>query len=193
VGFLLYLYHMKIIISESQLKKLIREYNDGAADYIKCDHCYGLGKTDNGEICQKCDGLGKMSPNNRDIPSGSDSTPALAGADTFAGCSPPDEPNTSLTEMVEGDKVVCDKCGWSWYLKDGGGDEYVCHKYGHNNNVGINGGIKPSHARSINIMNKDAKFITCRNCRTKFTQTTHKKKKSLPICPTCGTMNHEHR
>ena len=49
--------------------------------------------------------------------------------------------------------------------------------------------------RSIEIYNKrnekdkDAKFITCRNCRHKFTQTTHKKKKSLPICPTCGTYN----
>lgn len=34
-----------------------------------------------------------------------------------------------------------------------------------------------------------AKFITCRNCRHKFTQTIHKKKKSLPICPTCLTYN----
>ena len=35
----------------------------------------------------------------------------------------------------------------------------------------------------------DAKYITCRNCRKKFTQTTHKGKKSLPICPNCGTHN----
>ena len=34
-----------------------------------------------------------------------------------------------------------------------------------------------------------AKFITCKNCRHKFTQTIHKGKKSLPICPTCGTHN----
>jgi transcription initiation factor TFIIIB Brf1 subunit/transcription initiation factor TFIIB len=40
-----------------------------------------------------------------------------------------------------------------------------------------------------NEKDKDAKFLTCRNCRHKFTQTTHKKKKSLPICPTCGTHN----
>ena len=40
-----------------------------------------------------------------------------------------------------------------------------------------------------NEKDKDAKFLTCMNCRKKFTQTTHKGKKSLPICPTCGTHN----
>jgi len=34
-----------------------------------------------------------------------------------------------------------------------------------------------------------AKFIKCRNCKKLFTQTIHKKKKSLPICPWCGTHN----
>lgn len=43
--------------------------------------------------------------------------------------------------------------------------------------------------KSIEDLNKDAKFLTCKNCRKKFTQTTHKNKKSLPICPTCGTHN----
>ena len=40
-----------------------------------------------------------------------------------------------------------------------------------------------------NEKDKDLKFINCRNCRRKFTQTTHKGKKSLAICPTCGTHN----
>ena len=40
-----------------------------------------------------------------------------------------------------------------------------------------------------NEKDKDAKFLTCKNCRKKFTQTTHKNKKSLPICPWCGTHN----
>ena len=40
-----------------------------------------------------------------------------------------------------------------------------------------------------NEKDKDAKFITCMNCNKKFTQTTHKSKKSLPICPWCGTHN----
>lgn len=32
-----------------------------------------------------------------------------------------------------------------------------------------------------------AKFIKCRNCNKKYTQTIHKGKKSKPICPHCGT------
>lgn len=40
------------------------------------------------------------------------------------------------------------------------------------------------------IKNKvEAKYITCRNCRKKFTQTIYKGKKSDPICPYCGTVN----
>jgi hypothetical protein len=26
------------------------------------------------------------------------------------------------------EKIVCQNCHWSWYLKDGGNDPYVCHK-----------------------------------------------------------------
>ena len=33
------------------------------------------------------------------------------------------------------------------------------------------------------------KWIKCVNCNKKFTQTIHKGKKSLPICPHCGTNN----
>jgi hypothetical protein len=33
------------------------------------------------------------------------------------------------------------------------------------------------------------KWIKCKNCNKKFTQTIHKGKKSLPICPHCGTDN----
>lgn len=33
------------------------------------------------------------------------------------------------------------------------------------------------------------KWIKCKNCKKKFTQTIHKGKKSLPICPYCGTDN----
>jgi tRNA(Ile2) C34 agmatinyltransferase TiaS len=38
-----------------------------------------------------------------------------------------------LTEMVDSEKVVCDECGWSWKLSEGGDDLYICHKCGHNN------------------------------------------------------------
>lgn len=52
-----------------------------------------------------------------------------------------------------------------------------------------NGPLTDKQIKSIEDLNKDAKFLTCRNCRKKFTQTTHKGKKSLPICPYCGTHN----
>jgi hypothetical protein len=45
--------------------------------------------------------------------------------------------------------------------------------------------------RSIKMMEKKSgeKWIKCVNCNKKFTQTIHKGKKSLPICPHCGTNN----
>jgi len=49
--------------------------------------------------------------------------------------------------------------------------------------------LTDKQVKSIEDISKDAKFLTCRNCRKKFTQTTHKGKKSLPICPYCGTHN----
>ena len=39
----------------------------------------------------------------------------------------------SLNEAIVGDKIVCDNCGWSWKIKDGGNDLYICHKCGHDN------------------------------------------------------------
>lgn len=50
-------------------------------------------------------------------------------------------------------------------------------------------GLTQSQIERLILLNKDDKFLTCKNCRKKFTQTTHKKKKSLPICPYCGTHN----
>ena len=35
-----------------------------------------------------------------------------------------------LNEGINGDKVVCDKCGWEWNISDGGNDPYTCHKCG---------------------------------------------------------------
>ena len=49
--------------------------------------------------------------------------------------------------------------------------------------------LTDKQVKSIEDLNKDAKFLTCKNCRKKFTQTTHKGRKSLPICPWCGTHN----
>jgi len=40
---------------------------------------------------------------------------------------------------------------------------------------------------------KTERFIKCKNCKKLFTQTIRKDKKSLPICPHCGTHNNEKR
>ncbi len=39
----------------------------------------------------------------------------------------------SLNEAILGDKIVCDNCGWSWKIVDGGDDLFICHKCGHDN------------------------------------------------------------
>jgi len=38
-----------------------------------------------------------------------------------------------LEEAIVGDKIECDNCNWSWDIKDGGDDLYICHKCGHDN------------------------------------------------------------
>jgi hypothetical protein len=38
-----------------------------------------------------------------------------------------------LREEVSNGKVKCDNCGWSWSLKEGGHDPYICHQCNHNN------------------------------------------------------------
>ena len=39
----------------------------------------------------------------------------------------------SLNEAIVGDKIECDKCGWSWKIADGGDDLFICHKCGNDN------------------------------------------------------------
>jgi len=29
--------------------------------------------------------------------------------------------------------IICDECGWSWKLSEGGNDPYTCHKCGNEN------------------------------------------------------------
>jgi hypothetical protein len=36
-------------------------------------------------------------------------------------------------EKNVGDSIVCDNCGWTWKIEDGGNDLYICHKCGHDN------------------------------------------------------------
>jgi len=49
--------------------------------------------------------------------------------------------------------------------------------------------LTDKQVKSIDDLNKDAKFLKCKSCKKLYTQTTQKKKKSLPICPWCGKHN----
>jgi hypothetical protein len=41
--------------------------------------------------------------------------------------------NKTIKEIVTDKKVICDNCGWSWDISDGGDDLYICHKCGNDN------------------------------------------------------------
>jgi hypothetical protein len=42
--------------------------------------------------------------------------------------------NPKLTlEKITNTEIICDKCNWTWKIKDGGNDLYICHKCGHDN------------------------------------------------------------
>jgi len=62
----------------------------------------------------------------------------------------------TLTESIVGDRIVCDNCGWSWKIKDGGDDLYICHKCGNNNTPSLNEGRydKITNQISSTIFNK---------------------------------------
>ena len=40
-----------------------------------------------------------------------------------------------LNEEITKHSVICDECGWSWKLSEGGNDPYVCHKCGNDNSI----------------------------------------------------------
>jgi DNA-directed RNA polymerase subunit RPC12/RpoP len=82
--------------------------------------------------------------------------------------------NFILEKIKKNNKVECDNCEHTWDLSDGGKDKYMCHKCGHDN--------EPDK-------DETAKWIKCRNCNKRFTQTVVKKKKSTPLCPYCKSMN----
>jgi len=42
------------------------------------------------------------------------------------------EPKIVFEKVVD-DSIVCDNCGWTWKIKDGGDDLFICHKCGHDN------------------------------------------------------------
>lgn len=71
-----------------------------------------------------------------------------------------------LYEEIKNGKVICDTCGWSWKLSDGGDDPYICHKCGHDNKPVVSNfekilnGFKSSFPRSQeNKVSEIKKFI----------------------------------
>jgi DNA-directed RNA polymerase subunit RPC12/RpoP len=40
---------------------------------------------------------------------------------------------SDISEEIKGDSIVCDNCGWTWKIEDGGDDLFMCHKCGHDN------------------------------------------------------------
>jgi len=57
----------------------------------------------------------------------------LAATVLAPGMKPKEKKTFSFSEQVQGDSIVCDDCGWTWEIKDGGDDLYICHKCGHDN------------------------------------------------------------
>ena len=62
-----------------------------------------------------------------------DITKMLAATVLAPGMKPKEKKTFSFSEQVQGDSIICDNCGWTWKIKDGGDDLYICHKCGHDN------------------------------------------------------------
>jgi len=79
----------------------------------------------------------------------------------------------------ESDEIIrCKQCDWKWKKSEGGEDPLVCHQCGHNNDPNSKFG--------------QPRWVRCRNCKKRFTQTVMRNgKKSLPICHHCGTHNQD--
>jgi hypothetical protein len=58
-----------------------------------------------------------------------------------------------ISEEIVGDSIVCDGCGWTWKIKDGGDDLFMCHKCGHDNTPKeeTNDFFKPLQSKQSNL------------------------------------------
>ncbi len=52
------------------------------------------------------------------------------------------KPVKLFEEFIDGNKIKCDNCGWTWKLEDGGHDLYTCHKCFHDNTTKISKKLK---------------------------------------------------
>ena len=69
--------------------------------------------------------------------------------------------SNNISEKIIKDKIECDNCGWSWKIKDGGNDLYICHKCDYDNtpNLGEKKGYgKSSGSRYRAVYKKNGKF-----------------------------------
>ena len=68
-----------------------------------------------------------------------------------------------ILEQVTKTKVICDKCGWSWKLKDGGDDPYVCHNI-------LKSGRMCNHDNTPKKKLKEEEIILNEKCWKGYTQ-----------------------
>lgn len=60
--------------------------------------------------------------------------------------------NLSFEGNLKDDKVICRNCGWSWNLKDGGNDPFVCHSCESDNSRFYTGNETYSNAVDPNLI-----------------------------------------
>jgi GNAT superfamily N-acetyltransferase len=56
-----------------------------------------------------------------------------------------------ISERIEGGKVICEVCEWSWKISEGGSDTYICHKCGCDNNPKLTEVKTEVQIKKINI------------------------------------------
>ena len=148
---------MKILITESQLLKIVMEEKD---HIIKCKKCsWEWKKSEGGDdpyTCHKCGNVNKE----EDIDERSRSFAFTRKKRLFSKPERMSNPlrYKEIERLDEDDDIKL-------------------------------GSLTDKQVKSIEDLNKDAKFLKCKSCKKLYTQTTHKKKKSLPICPWCGKHN----
>ncbi len=84
--------------------------------------------------------------------------------------------SNNISEKVIKDKIECDNCGWSWKIKDGGNDLYICHKCDYDNT--------PKYSPGWKRLNENASYSKDINFKDKIIQLTkHMLDKGMNIEP----------
>ena len=84
--------------------------------------------------------------------------------------------SNNISEKIVKDKIECDNCDWSWKIKDGGDDLYICHKCDHDNT--------PKYSPGWKRLNENASYSKDINFKKKIVQLTkHMLDKGMNIKP----------